>query len=145
MRATWTRDSDVSPTTGPLQSSNGPLGGPVPLALRLPSAAQATPPSSVIPTRYPGRAPVAGRNKYFNSSDSVAIPPTARWARSLSGTRPLTQTRPHRLDQSVSLITPYSSHHLFFSEPPRGTLLFHQQSTRHESRNQTGHAILGHT
>jgi hypothetical protein len=29
MRATWTRDSDVRPTTGPLQSSSGSLGGSV--------------------------------------------------------------------------------------------------------------------
>jgi hypothetical protein len=36
MRATWTRDLDVSPTSGPLQSSSGPLGGQVPLAPRLP-------------------------------------------------------------------------------------------------------------
>ncbi len=62
MRATWTRDSDVSPTSGPFQSSSGPLGGPVPLAPLLPSAAPATPQSSVTPTaagrrpetRYPG-------------------------------------------------------------------------------------------
>ncbi len=56
MRATWTRDSDVSPTTGLLQSSSGPLGGQVPSALRLPSAAPATQPSSVIPTAA-GRGP----------------------------------------------------------------------------------------
>jgi hypothetical protein len=36
-------------------------------------------------------------------------------------------------------------HCLFFLEQLRGTLLFQQPSTRHKSRNQTGHAILGPT
>jgi hypothetical protein len=70
--------------------------------------------------RWPrARNPVPGRNNYFNSSNLVAIPPTARLAQRTNltarhETADTDSATAHKLDQSVSPTTPCNRYCLFF-------------------------------
>jgi hypothetical protein len=79
------------------------------------------------------RDPVPGWNKYFNSSNLVAIPP--------ADTRPLTLTRPHRLDQSVAKQLP-ATDSVYFLRTAQRNLPYINNNLPNWARHPRSHSIL---